>query len=140
MILTYTLDTNTISYLLRGEGNVEKHYINEIIEYGNNYTIPGIVYYEIERWLRYKPTKMTRSFAQFFINLYNNVRDKSEITHGIWEKAIEIYIELKQKGQLIGDADILIAAYCVVNGYTLVTNNTNDFIRINGIKLTNWLT
>jgi tRNA(fMet)-specific endonuclease VapC len=39
---------------------------------------------------------------------------------------------------VIGDADILIAAYCLVNDYTLVTNNTNDFNRIDGLKLVNW--
>jgi len=53
-------------------------------------------------------------------------------------KAADVYIDLKQKGQLIGDADILITAYCLANNYTLVTNNTGDFGRINGLKHVNW--
>ena len=32
---------------------------------------------------------------------------------------------LQEQGKPIGDADVLIDAYCVVNDYTLVTNNTS---------------
>jgi len=56
----------------------------------------------------------------------------------VWDKAADIYISLKQKGQLIRDADILIAAYCLVNNYTLVTRNENDFNRINGLDYVDW--
>jgi predicted nucleic acid-binding protein len=41
--------------------------------------------------------------------------------------------------QLGSDADIFIAAHCIINGYTLVTDNTSDFQRIGcGIKIVNW--
>jgi len=73
-----------------------------------------------------------------FNALFENVKDKAEMPDAVWEKAVDIYIALKQKGQLTGDADILIAAYCIFYGYTLVTDNTGDFIRIDGLKLTNW--
>ena len=36
------------------------------------------------------------------------------------------------------DGDIFIAAQCIVNDYTLVTDNTGDFERINGLKTVNW--
>jgi predicted nucleic acid-binding protein len=49
--MTYALDTNTISYLFRGEGNVEKHFQQEIILAGNPYVIPLIVVFELKRWL-----------------------------------------------------------------------------------------
>ena len=42
--MIYALDTNTISYLLRGEGNVEKYFQQEIIQSGNFYVIPFIVF------------------------------------------------------------------------------------------------
>ena len=56
----------------------------------------------------------------------------------VWNKAVEIYIALKQKGKLIKEADILIAAYCLVNGYTLITRNIKDFNRIDGLNFVNW--
>ena len=136
--MTYALDTNTVSYFLRGEGNVRYYYDKEILQSGNCYAIPLAVVYEINRWLQYKPDKDKKNFGQEFDALFHNVRDTAEMSHDVWKKAVEIYIELKSKGKLIGDADILIASYCVVNNYTLVTRNISDFERIYSLKLVNW--
>ena len=65
------------------------------------------------------------------------MRNTSEMPIEIYEKSADIYIALKQKGQLIGDSDILIAAYCLINDYTLVTRNSRDFKRIDGLKSVN---
>ena len=136
--MTYALDTNTISYFLRGEGTVRWNFKQEIEQFGNLYVIPFVVVYEIKRWLLDNPTKITRIFNKEFDILFAPVRNEAEIFSNVWEKAANIYIMLKQKGQLIGDADILIAAFCLINDYTLVTNNTNDFNRIEGLKIINW--
>jgi len=44
------------------------------------------------------------------------------------------------KGTPIGDkdADIFIAAYCIINDYILVTDNVSDFTRIANLKVVNW--
>jgi len=136
--MTYALDSNTISYFLRDEGNVRKNVELELAKNGNYYAIPPVVIYEVQRWLRDKPTKKVQEAASTFGMLLQAVVSKSEMPLEVFEKAADIYIELKQKGQLIGDADILIAAYCMVNNYTLVTRNTDDFKRIDGLKFTNW--
>ena len=52
------------------------------------------------------------------------------LTDAIVQRAAEIYGVLHQQGQLIGDADILIAATAIENGLTCVTNNENHFKRI----------
>ena len=57
----------------------------------------------------------------------------------IFEKASEIYALLKNKGELIPDADILIGALTLRNNCTCVTGNTKHFERINGLNLENWL-
>jgi len=36
------------------------------------------------------------------------------------------------------NADILIAAYCLANNFTLVTRNTRDFERVEGLNFVNW--
>lgn len=51
----------------------------------------------------------------------------------------EIYANLKIKGQLINDADILIASIVMSYEATLVTNNVSHFSRIDGLKIENWL-
>jgi len=134
----YALDANTISYFLRGEGNVDTHFQQSIVKDGNLYAIPFIVVYEVRRWLRYNPTHTIRAFGRQFDALFKNVMSEADMSYDVWEKATDIYITLKRTGNLIGDADILIAAYCLVNGYTLVTSNINDFKRIGGLKLIDW--
>ena len=136
--MIYALDTNTISNLLRGEGNNERNFQQEIILAGNLYTIPHIVVFEIKRWLLDKPSKQLQDFAQNFNILFQSVENEADMPVAVWNKAAEIYIALKQKGQLIKDSDILIAAYCLVNGYTLATRNIKDFIRVDGLNLVNW--
>jgi tRNA(fMet)-specific endonuclease VapC len=51
-----------------------------------------------------------------------------------------IYGQLHQRGQLIGDADLLIAATALENDMALATNNVNHFQRIPVLTLINWLT
>lgn len=44
--MTYALDSNTVSYLLRNEGNVLKNFKAEIAEKANHYAVPFMVVYE----------------------------------------------------------------------------------------------
>ena len=46
--------------------------------------------------------------------------------------------QLKQEGRLIGPYDMLIAAQAVSKALTLVTNNTEEFNRIKGLKVEDW--
>ncbi len=62
------------------------------------------------------------------------------ITDAIIVRAADIYGTLHQTGQLVGDADILIAATCLEHGCAIVTNNTSHFSRIPGLSTQNWLT
>jgi tRNA(fMet)-specific endonuclease VapC len=45
---------------------------------------------------------------------------------------------LKNKGQLIGPYDMLLAAQAISKKLILVTNNTDEFSRIDGLKLEDW--
>ncbi|GGA44301.1 PIN domain-containing protein [Okeania sp. KiyG1] len=56
----------------------------------------------------------------------------------IIEQASEIHIDLRRKGRLIQDADILIAATAIIHNLTLVYNDS-DMPRVEGINLDNWL-
>jgi len=53
--------------------------------------------------------------------------------------AANIYANKKHHGNLIEDADILIAASCIAHGYTLVTNNERHFAGIDGLCVVNWV-
>ena len=115
MKTTFALDTNTISYLLWGEGGVGTCFHSEIMIKNNAYAIPHIVVYEVKRWLNDKPSKKVFGFTEVFDAFYEAVKKTAHICPDTWLKAAEIYINLKQRGLLIKDADILIAAYCIVS-------------------------
>ena len=46
---------------------------------------------------------------------------------------------LERKGTPIGALDLQIAAHALELGATLVTNNTAEFSRVEGLKLENWI-
>ena len=50
----------------------------------------------------------------------------------------EIRFDLKRKGTPIGANDLLIAAHARALGLTLVTNNSREFDRVDGLKVENW--
>ncbi len=136
--MIYALDANTISFLLRPSHNpqvVQK--FEQMLERGDDYAIPPICHYEIH-WhlLRKKATAQ----LQVFEDLYDNSVTKLNMSEEDFLLAAKIKAQLEERGTPIGhnDADILIAAYCITNGYTLVTDNTKDFERIEGLQYTNW--
>lgn len=51
----------------------------------------------------------------------------------------EIRTHLGRKGQPIGSNDLLIAAHTLALDLTLVTDNVDEFARVPGLSLENWL-
>ena len=51
----------------------------------------------------------------------------------------DIRANLEQKGKIIGLMDMLIAGHAKSKGYIIITNNTRDFKRVEGLKLENWV-
>ena len=129
----YALDTNIISYILRGDKNVKQCWRKEESA-GNRSIIPLVVYYEVRRGLlANKATGKMRSFEELCA-----VLGISDLTVADMNAASTIYADHKINGTLIDDTDILIAAQCVANGYTLVTHNTRHFERIEGLQIVDW--
>ena len=51
----------------------------------------------------------------------------------------QIRAELTRLGQRIGPYDLMIAGHARSRGLILVTNNTNEFERVAGLRLENWV-
>jgi predicted nucleic acid-binding protein len=62
------------------------------------------------------------------------------LTDPIIMRAAELYADLKRRGQLISDADLLIAATALEHGRVLVTNNVAHFQRIPNLPVISWRT
>ncbi len=54
-------------------------------------------------------------------------------------QAATIYADLHHRGELINDADILIAATAIKHWLVVVTNNEAHFRRIRDLQIENWL-
>ncbi len=50
----------------------------------------------------------------------------------------DIFGDLELKHMRISDRDTLIAAHARSRGYTLITNNTREFSRVNGLMIEDW--
>jgi tRNA(fMet)-specific endonuclease VapC len=61
------------------------------------------------------------------------------LTDAIVVQGAVIYADLSQRGELVSDADILIAATAITHGLTMVTNNEEHFRRIRSLQVENWL-
>jgi tRNA(fMet)-specific endonuclease VapC len=59
-------------------------------------------------------------------------------THAAAIHAADTWADLKQRGQLIGDVDVLIAAIAMSEGLAAITRNTRHFGRIAGLTVIDW--
>ncbi len=55
------------------------------------------------------------------------------------ERAARIRARLEAEGRRIGDLDCLIAAQALASGLVLVTNNLDEFQRVPGLELEDWV-
>ena len=128
------IDTDIISFFLRNHNSVVKKFKSYLSEYEKiNFGI--ITYYEILSGLKYKDAqKQLDAFLQF--SEYNSILPVSENSIEI---SADIYSDLRRKGVLVDDIDILIAGIAISNNLILVTHNTNHFNRIDHLEIEDWL-
>jgi len=55
------------------------------------------------------------------------------------EAYANIRSSLEKAGNIIGSNDLWIAAHAIALGVTLVTNNTKEFSRVDGLSFENWV-
>jgi len=133
-LLQVVLDTDILSSIMRQNPVVVSKARAYLDEYGQ-FTLSIITRYEILRGLRAKGASQQAM-------IFDRLCARSTILPLSGEavvKAAEIYADLSGRGELIGDADILIAASALVHGLGVTTNNENHFKRIRDLRVENWL-
>jgi len=132
--MKYALDANIVSYYLKGNSAIIERVAGET-DAGNSIIIPPTVFYEIKRWLL--TVGSTKNLA--FFEAMCSLSGIGTIDRDILEIAAMVSSNLQRKGVTIGDNDILISAYCIRHGLTIVTNNGKHFRHIPGLAMVNWL-
>ena len=133
--MTYALDTNTVIDYLNGNTSVMGHFL-KTAKSRVPIVIPSAVDFEVSRGFYHTPIPRKEA-------IYDNMRINCpviEVNADIWDCAAKIWAKLRKSGFTVGDFDILIAAFCLVNGYILVTHNIKDFVNIDGLQMADWLT
>ena len=127
------LDTDILSYYLRGDEIVVKNIENYMLDF-EVIEISIITYYEVVSGLLYKNALKQMEIFNDFIsgNIVIPLTEESCKISG------NIYSKLRQWGDLIDDIDLLIAGIAIENEMSLITNNENHFKRIPGLKVENW--
>lgn len=128
-----TLDTNIITAFLKNDLRVVKK-VSDYLEHFDKLTINIISYYEILRGLKdIGNEEKIRKFEEFI-----QENELVSIRKETIQKAAEIYACLKKKGNLIEDADILMASIALVEDLVLITDNIGHFQRVKDLQIENW--
>jgi len=130
----YLLDTNICIYAIKNKSSHVLEIIKERSKYGiyiSSLTIAELEY-GIENSNRVEENRIA---LLKFISIFNilSFDDKDAIPYGI------LKAKMKKKGNMIGPIDMLLAAQALSKDLIFVTNNTKEFIRIDNIKLENWI-
>ena len=128
----YILDTNTLIYYFKGQGQVAKNFANVSPE---EIGISTIVLFELQVGIAKStsPAKRTQQLDQLLsrVNLIPFDRDCAVA-------AATIRAQLEQQGTPIGPIDVLIAGTALALQATLVTHNVKEFARVSGLAIADW--
>ncbi|MCX7086751.1 MAG: type II toxin-antitoxin system VapC family toxin [Methylococcales bacterium] len=131
--MNYLLDTDTLIYWLKGHKNIE----NKALSVGLDHTVYSIISHAELYFGAYNSEQKDKN-----LNAIQIVQQKLTVVNFTVESAQlfgKIKADLKQQGNIIMDADIMIASIALSNQLTLVTNNEKHFNRIPNLKIENWV-
>jgi tRNA(fMet)-specific endonuclease VapC len=123
-----------LSRIFYGRIRFVKEKLLNAVSGGSQIIISAIVHYEIRRGLLsvFAPMK-TLAYEKLYRELKAGIIDPQTA-----EIAAVLYVRLSKAGQIIEDDDLLIAACCIQNQATLVTNNIKHFENIRELDIENW--
>ena len=128
----YVLDTNTLIYYFKGQGQVAQNLAGVSPE---EISIPTIVLFELQVGIAKSssPAKRTQQLQQL-LSLVN----LAPFDQGAALAAARIRAQLEQQGTPIGQMDVLIAGTAIALQATLITHNVSEFSRVSGLAIADW--
>jgi len=127
----YLIDTNIVIFYMKGRFDLDVKFDDAAIE---NCFISEITLAELKFGVEKseKPEKNKKALDNFLTGI-----QILPIFHSLDLYAKE-KARLQKAGTPIDDFDLLIGVTSVIHALTMVTNNTNHFKRIRGIRLEDW--
>lgn len=131
--MIYCLDTDIIIEYFRGNEVIK----NKIATLGENDSL-GLTWLTVYEFFKGICSSGKYNEEDFLVRIVN-ASLMLEASYESSRTGGEIYASLKKSGNLLNDADILIASIVKEHGAVLITNNEYHFKRIDGLKVENWL-
>ena len=133
--MTYVLDTNAVSALMRGSAAVvERLAASEPTEVA----IPQPVLAEIAFGIERLPRSKRRTALQSRFDLVCSELPRAEWTDAVSQAYGRIKAALERRGTRIEDFDAAIAAHTLATNATLVTANLEHMTRVPGLQIEDW--
>jgi len=130
--LVYMLDTNTVSYAMRGTGNVaERLRARKPVEL----CMSALTLAELRFGAEHKGSARIHKAIDTFIRTVH-VAPFDAAAAARFGTVAAVLVKL---GMPIGDFDGLIAGHALSLDLVLVTNNTKHFARVKGLRTEDWL-
>ena len=129
----FAIDTNSLIYFFKGMGRVADRLLATApVEIG----IPTVVLYELEVGIAKSssPTKRRAQLQNLLRCVYLLPFDRSAA-----ESSARVRAGLEQAGTPIGPMDTLIAGTALAAGAVLVSHNVQEFRRVPGLQVVDWL-
>ena len=128
----YLLDSNTLIYFLKQQGQVANH-LKKVP--ASQVAIPSVVLFELEYGvLRSTSPQEQRQGIDAALRVYRVL----SMDHACAKSAAWIKHTLALAGTPIGYFDQLIAGMALAYNLTLITRNTHEFERVPGLRVENW--
>lgn len=127
------LDSDTLSFYFKKYPKVVTEAQNYLYQH-QIFTFSAITRFEILRGMKVRNAVAQLKFFDFFCG-QNEIL---ELNDQIIVRAADIYADLYERGLLILNAAILIAATALENNLPIVTNNEGHFNRITDLQILNW--
>jgi tRNA(fMet)-specific endonuclease VapC len=129
----YMLDTDTVSYLVRGKTPSLDARVTTLR--AKHLCISAVTRGELLYGLQLKEGahRLTQLIDQFLLRVQCLPWDEAAAT-----RFASIAADLHKTGTQIGSMDAMIAGHASATGAVLVTNNTRHFARVSGLIMENW--
>jgi len=128
----YMLDTDTVSFALRGQGRVAAR----LLEHRpSELCLSSITLAE----LRYGAEARRSRKLHRLISTFVEAIEIMPFDQPAADRFAAVAAALARRGQPIGTLDTLIAAHALSRRLTFVTNSTRHFARVAGLATENWV-
>lgn len=128
----YMLDTDTVSFALRGHGRVAAR----LLEHRpSQLCISSITLAELRFGAE---TRRSRQLHRLIGTFVESI-EVAAFDQRAADRFGTVAVSLARRGTPIGAFDTLMAAHALSLGLTFVTNNTQHFARVPGLGTENWL-